>query len=78
LFRETWNKHEFDARFQVVEIFLCKGTSKVFEMQKFFDSYSVVSKQQRTKMKQYFIDAILILQEAGLIENCYSIFQDGS
>jgi len=73
-FQTKTTKYEFDVRFKVIQVFSSINIMKQFFIKEFLDSYtSVLSNQQRTKIKRSFIQFIQILEEYDLIEKNYKI-----
>ena len=78
-FKQKTTKYEFDIRFKVLQVFSSINVMKEFFIKEFLDSYlSVLSNQQRTKIKRSFIQLIQILEKYNLIENNYKIIYNSS
>lgn len=78
LFMTKSTKHNFDVQFKVIQVFCSVDIEKKFFIREFFDSYpSTLNNQQKTKIKNSFIDIMLILLNAQLILPNYKIFYDG-
>jgi len=78
-FQQKTTKYQFDVQFKVIQVFSSINIMKEFFIKEFLDSYpSVLSNQQRTKIKRSFIQLIQILEEYDLIENNYKIISNAS
>ena len=78
LFRQRITKYEFDVRFKVLQVFSSVNIQKEFFIQEFLDSYpSVLSNQQKTNIKKYFIQTVNILKNSDLIESKFKILLNG-
>jgi len=78
LFKQKLKKDEFEVQVQVFKIFSSENIEKVFLIQEFFQNYtSRLSNQQKTKMKEHFIQSIKLFQQYDLIENNYKIISNG-
>ena len=70
--------YEFEVYFHVIQNFSSIDVEKKFLIKEFFQNYSsVLSNQQKTKMKTYFIQLIQLLQDSDLIESSYQVILDG-
>ena len=55
-----------------------EAIEKVFLIKEFLQNYtSCLSNQQKTKIKEYFIQSIKLFQQYDLIENNYKIVSNG-
>ena len=62
----------------VFKTFSSEGIEKVFLIKEFLQNYkSSLSNQQKTKIKEYFIQSINLFQQYDLIENKYKIISNG-
>lgn len=78
LFQQKLKKDQFEVQFQVFKTFSSENIDKVFLIKEFFQNYtSRLSNQQKTKMKEYFIQSIKLFQQYDLIENNYKIIYNG-
>jgi hypothetical protein len=78
-FKQKFTKHEFEVRVKVFKTFSSINTEKVFLIKDFFQNYkSILSNQQKTKMKIYFIELVKVLQNHSLIEDNYKTIWNGS
>lgn len=78
VFKQKLKKDEFEVQVQVFKIFSSENIEKVFLIQEFFQNYtSRLSNQQKTKMKEHFIQSIKLFQQYDLIENNYKIISNG-
>ena len=78
-FKQKYTKHEFEVRVKVFKTFSSINTEKLFLIKDFFQNYkSILSNQQKTKMKTYFIELVKVLQDHNLIEDNYKIIWNGS
>jgi predicted DNA-binding protein YlxM (UPF0122 family) len=76
LFQQKLKKDEFEV--QVFKTFSSENIEKVFLIKEFFQNYtSRLSNQQKTKMKEHFIQSIKLFQQYDLIENNYKIISNG-
>lgn len=72
------NKYKFEVQSKMIQTFSSVEIEKIFLIQQFFQDYpSVLSNQQKTKMKKYFIELVQILQENHLIETNSKIISNG-
>lgn len=72
-------KYELQIQFKVIQVFTSLDLKKTFYIKQFLDSYSsTLSNQDKTIIKNYFIQLIKVLQEYDLIESNYTIISDGS
>lgn len=77
LFKQKVTKHEFEVQFKVIQIFTSENLEKVFFINDYFKNYqSTLNNSQKTKIKNYFIKVIQILEEYDLIEDNYKVIQD--
>ena len=71
LLKRKLTKHQFEVQFKVIQVFSSVDIEKHFSIEKFFHHYpSVLSNQDKNKMKEYFIQSF---QEYELIESTYKI-----
>jgi len=78
LFQQKLKKDEFEVQVQVFKIFSSEKIEKVFLIKEFFQNYtSRLSNQQKTKMKEHFIQSIKLFQQYDLIENNYKTISNG-
>lgn len=62
-----------------MKVFFSVSIEKEFLIQEFFDNYgSSLSNQDKSKMKQEFIEVVQIFKEAGLIEDTGRSLLNGS
>ena len=67
-------KHDFAVQFQVFQTFSSISLEKTFLIQEFLDNYpSILSNQQKTKIKRAFIQLVELLKEKELVEENYKI-----
>jgi hypothetical protein len=77
-FEKNLTKHEFDVRFALFQTFCSIHIEKVVLVKQFIDSYpSALNNSQKTKIKEYFIEGVKILQENRLIEPNYKVISNG-
>jgi hypothetical protein len=62
---------------EVIKVFYSVDITKIFLIQQFLDSYSIVSNQRINEIKKIFIELVQILQEYDLIESNYKIISNG-
>lgn len=78
-FKQKYTKHEFEVRVKLFKTFSSINTEKLFLIKDFFQNYkSILSNQQKTKMKTYFIELVNVLQDHNLIEDNYKIIWNGN
>lgn len=78
LFQQKLKKDQFEVQVQVFKTFSSANIEKVFLVKEFFQNYtSRLSNQQKTKMKEYFIQSVKLFQQYNLIENNYKIISNG-
>ena len=78
-FQQKLTKHQFEVRVKVFKTFSSINIEKVFLIKEFFQNYrSILSNQQKTKMKNDFIQLVKVLQDRNLIEDNYKIIWNGS
>ncbi|QXE46227.1 hypothetical protein IV203_000157 (plastid) [Nitzschia inconspicua] len=79
MFQSKLTKDEFNVRFKFLQIFASVNIEKVFPIEEFLNSYpSVISNQRKTKIKQHFIELVIELKNAGLIESNYKIISNNT
>ena len=68
---------QFEVQVHVFKTFSSENIEKVFLIKDFLQNYtSRFSNQQKTKIKEYFIQSIKLLQQYDLIENKYKIISN--
>jgi len=78
LFQQRLKKDQLELQVQVFKTFSSENIQKVFLIKDFFQNYtSRLSNQQKTKMKEYFIQSVKLFQQYDLIENNYKIISNG-
>jgi len=78
-FQEKLTKYQLEVRFKVFQVFTSLSIEKEIFVDQFFKSYpSVLSNQQKTKMKQDFIEVVTLLEEHNLIESKYKVMSNGN
>ena len=78
LFQTKLKKYQFEVQVHVFKTFSSKNIEKVFLIKEFLQNYtSRLSNQQKTKVKEYFIQSIQLFQQYDLIENNYKIISNG-
>lgn len=71
-------KHELDVQFEFIQVFSSINLEKTFYIKEFLDSYSAtLSNQDKTIIKNYFIQLIKVFEEYDLIESNYKIISNG-
>ena len=71
-------KHEVEVQFKVIQVFSSVNIAKTFWIKDFFEDYSVkLTNQQKTKMKNYFIECLQQYKKHGLIDETYKIISKG-
>lgn len=79
IFQQKVTKYELEVRFKLFQVFTSVSLEKEIYLEDFFKSYpSVLNNQQKTQMKQYFIELLKLLEEYHLIESNYKIISNGS
>ena len=77
LFQTKLKKYQFEVQVHVFKTFSSENIEKVFLIKDFLKNYtSRFSNQQKTKIKEYFIQSIKLLQQYDLIENKYKIISN--
>ena len=77
-FQKKLKKDQFEVQVHVFKTFSSENIEKVFLIKDFLQNYtSRFSNQQKTKVKEYFIQSIKLLQQYDLIENNYKIISNG-
>ena len=67
-----------EVQFKVIQVFSSVNIAKTFWIKDFFEDYSVqLTNQQKTKMKNYFIECLQQYQNHGLITENYKIISKG-
>ena len=78
LFQPKLQKYQSEVQVHVFKTFSSESTEKVFLIKEFLQNYtSCLSNQQKTKIKEYFIQSIKLFQQYDLIENNYKIIFNG-
>ena len=75
-FHQKLKKDQFEVQVQVLKTFSSENIDKVFYIKEFLQNYKL-SNQQKTKIKEYFIQSINLFQQYDLIENNYKIISNG-
>lgn len=71
-------KHELEVQFKIIQVFSSVDIQKTFDIKDFLQTYpSILFNQDKTKIKNYFIQLIQILQEYEIIDSKYTIISDG-
>ena len=74
LLKRKLNKYQFEVQFKVIQVFSSVDIEKYFSIEEFFHHYtSVLSNQDKNKMKEYFIQLIQLFKEHELIESTYKV-----
>ena len=74
LLKRKLTKHQFEVQFKVIQVFSSVDIEKYFSIEEFFHNYtSVLSNQDKNKMKEYFIKLIQLFEEHQLIESTYKV-----
>lgn len=74
LLKRKLTKHQFEVQFKVIQVFSSVDIEKHFSIEEFFHQYpSVLSNQDKNKMKEYFIQLIQLFEEHQLIESTYKV-----
>jgi hypothetical protein len=78
-FQQKASKHEFEVQFKVIEVFSTVDIEKTFYIKDFFENYqSKLTNQNKTKIKNYFIQFIKMLEDHELLINSkYKIISEG-
>ena len=78
LFQPKLKKYQSEVQVHVFKTFSSEDIEKVFLIKEFLQNYtSCLSNQQKTKIKEYFIQSIKLFQQYDLIENNYKIIFNG-
>ena len=78
LFKHKLNKYQLEVRAHVFKVFSSENIQKIFLVEEFIQNYSSqLSNQQKTKIKEYFIQSIQLFQKHHLIENNYKVINNG-
>jgi hypothetical protein len=76
-FQQKLTKHELEVRFKLFQVFTSGSIEKEIFVQEFFKSYpSVLNNQQKTKIKNHFIELVKVLEECDLIKSKLRLFLD--
>jgi hypothetical protein len=71
-------KYQFEVQVHIFKTFSSENIEKVFLIKEFLQNYtSRLSNQQKTKIKEHFIQSIKLFQQYDLIENNYKIISNG-
>jgi hypothetical protein len=69
------NKNKCEVQFKIIQTFSSVEIEKIFLIQEFFQDYpSGLSNQQKTTMKEYFIELVQILEDYSIIDTHYKKF----
>ena len=69
---------EVEVQFKVIQVSSSVNIAKTFWIKDFFEDYSVqLTNQQKTKMKNYFIECIQEYKKHGLVDESYKIISKG-
>lgn len=64
LFQNKLTKDQFQVLFEIIRVYSSRDLQKEFHFKQFLDTYTTsLSNQQKTKIKQYFINYLAILQK---------------
>jgi len=78
-FSTKLTKHKFNVRFKFIQTFASVNLEKVFLIEEFLTYYpSVISNQQKHRIKKYFLELVRELEDGNFIESNYKIFIHGS
>ena len=78
IFQTKLTKDQLEVQYKIVQVFSTVNIEKTFLVEEFLDNYpSILSNQQKTKIKKYFIDVIQIFEKYKLIEPNYKIIVNG-
>lgn len=78
LINKKLTKHEVEVQFKVIQVFSSVNIAKTFWIKDFFEDYAVqLTNQQKTKMKNYFIECLQQYKKHGLINENYKIISKG-
>lgn len=79
-FQKKLTKSELEVGFKVFQVYTSSvSLKKEVHVKDFLKSYpSVLSNQQKTKIKKCFIEFVTLLEEQGAIESKYKILSNGS
>jgi hypothetical protein len=79
LFDPNISKTKFAVQFEVIRVFSNVGLEKRFQIQQFLNTYpSALSNQQIRQMKEFFIEAVEVLEKHNLIQPRFKIIRMGS
>jgi len=74
LLKRKLTVHEFEVQFKIIQVFSSVDIEKYFSIEEFFQNYpSTLTNQQKTRMKEYFIELIQLFKEYELIESTYKV-----
>lgn len=77
-FRTKLTKHQFDVRFTVFQAFNSVNIEKRIFIKQFINSYpSSLNNSQKTNIKKFFLELVMILKESDLIQSNYKILSNG-
>ena len=78
LISKKLTKHEVEVQFKVIQVFSSVNIAKTFWIKDFFEDYSVqLTNQQKTKMKNYFIECLQQYKKYGVVDGNYKIISKG-
>jgi hypothetical protein len=76
-FQQKLTKYELEVQFKLFQVFSSVNIEKEIFVQEFFKSYpSVLDNQQKTKIKECFIELVKVLKKHYLIESKYKIISN--
>jgi hypothetical protein len=71
-------KDKLEVQFNVIQVFCSVNIEKTFDIKNFLENYSsVLSNQQKTKIKKYFIHLMEMFETQGLIDSNFKIILNG-
>jgi hypothetical protein len=78
IFQTKLTKDQLGVRFKFIQVFSSVNIAKTFWIKDFFEDYSVkLTNQQKTKMKNYFIECLQQYKEHELVDGNYKIISKG-
>jgi len=70
LFKEKLPRHQFQVLFAIIKVYCSNDIRTEFKIQQFLENYpSVLSNQQKQRIKQYFIQYLQILNQNQRLQN---------
>jgi predicted HicB family RNase H-like nuclease len=79
VFQDKLTTNQFEVSFHFIKVFSSVSIQKEFLIQEYLDAYpSVLSNQEITKIKSYFIELVKVFQKHDLIENHYKRIYKGN